>query len=105
MGLTKSGESDQLYTDLSGVLLPGDNVTVRISNPETIKQVIPARKANESYEAYEKRLNEAGYTLTGKDLEINVPYTGKYADFAASMATALKGTDLQFDPNEIRGVK
>ena len=101
--LTKAGQSDQLVDDLSDALLPGDNVIIKITNPETIKQVIPPRIKNETDEAYEKRVEEAGITVSGKDVEISVPYTGKYIDFMSSMATTLKGTGLQFDPSEIRG--
>ena len=109
LGLTTEGQSDQLLTDLSKLLLPDDNITVTISNPETMKQIIPARKTIngvlETEEAYEKRVEEAGMTVSGKDVEISVPYTGKYTDLMSSLATALKGTGLQFDSSEIRGVK
>ena len=76
---------------------------IKITNPETIKQVIPPRIKNVTDDAYEKRVEEAGITVSGKDVEISVPYTGKYIDFMSSMATTLKGTGLQFDPSEIRG--
>lgn len=104
--LTKAGQSDQLVDDLSDALLPGDNVIITISNPETIKQITPARKTIngvlETEEAYNKRVEEAGMTVSAKDIEISVPYTGKYIDLMSSMATTLKGTGLQFDPSEIR---
>ena len=104
--LTKAGQSDQLVDDLSDALLPGDNVIITISNPETIKQITPARKTIngvlETEEAYNKRVEEAGMTVSAKDIEISVPYTGKYIDLMSSMATPLKGTGLQFDPSEIR---
>jgi hypothetical protein len=96
LSTTKEGQGDQVITDLSGVLLPGDNVTVTITDPEVIKQI--------------KAMDTSGKpsmsdTKGNEELKINVPYTGKYTDFAASLATALKGTDLQFDPSEIRKVK
>ena len=81
-------------------LMPGDIVEVVVDAPGSATITIPKKGVNESDAAFQARIVEAGSKETKKSNTIKVPYDGDYDSFMITLASALKGTDLDFVDQE-----
>ena len=81
-------------------LFPGDIVEVVVDAPESNTVTIPKKGVNETDEAFKQRVIEAGTKKVTKGETVEVKYDGNYEAFMVSLASALKGTNLDFVDEE-----